>query len=1037
MKNFAYPKAVMYPRCAILTVFLFALLVCVGNFQSAFGATFYLSPNGADGNPGTETQPFRTLERARTAVRAVNDNMTEDVTVYLRGGEYSLAAAFVLDQADSGTNGFNVVWRAYPNEKPVLSGGQQITGWTSVGGGIWKAPVGTLRFRQLYVNGTRAIRARTPNVGSYYTLTNYDDGGRRLQIPANTLANWQNFSQVEMNLLGKGVVNAYLRLSSFSVSGSSAFVIPQEPERTRLFIRSYPTREPGRPYYFENAFEFLDSPGEWYLNTSTNEVFYMPRAGENMASVSIVAPRLENIVRIQGTLSNPAHHIQFHGITFEHTTWTLPSTDGYVGDQGGLAATGAILNDEITFYEGHRPPGGFHMEAADNIRLERNVLRHLGGAGINLHVGNHNNVIIGNVIEDVSNNGIALDMNLEGNPTDTRKISRNNTVRSNYIHDIGKDYYSSIGIVAGYTDGSVIEHNEVHDTPYTGISVGWGWDDVANAARNNLVRYNKVFNVNDTMSDGGGIYTLSRQPGTIIHENHVHDIFRTSIHGGYIMPGIYLDEGSNLITVRDNVIQNVDGQSGSGAIFQNANGPSNTFSNNSGASSTTIANAGLEPAYEDIRPPLPPPLPPPPSGTIAIVPSTISFTGIIGGSRPGSINVTVKTGNGNSWASKDSCSFFDATPTSGTSGSSHTLTPNAGWDSLAAGTYQCPIIYSSSGNSSLTVQVTAVKQSGTPPPPPPPPDTTPPVRSNGSPSGMIVAGTTQTTMSLSTNESASCRYETSAGVSYGSMRNVFTITGGSTHSGIVTGLTNGGSYSFFVRCQDTAGNANTNDFTISFSVAQPSAAGLVAAYGFNESAGTSVGDATGKGHTGTITNTTWTTQGKFGKALSFNGTNSWVTVADKNDLDLTTGMTLEAWVFPTAAATATNWRNVIIKERAGGEVYNLYADTDAHRPAAYVVKQSSPNSPLGVNGTSQIPLNTWTHLALTYNNSSLIFYVNGNSVRSVATSGALLTSTGVLRIGGNSVWGEFFQGRIDEVRIYNRALTRAEIQADMKAPIGQ
>ncbi|MGI0012713.1 MAG: LamG-like jellyroll fold domain-containing protein [Nitrososphaera sp.] len=594
-----------YPCFAWL---LIVFVVGFGTTQPAFAATFYVAPNGNDGNPGTETRPFQTLERARTAVRAVNGNMTEDVTVYLRGGEYSLAAPFVLDQADSGKNGFNVVWRAYANEKPVISGGQQISGWKSVGGGIWKAPVGTLRFRQLYVNGSRAVRARTPNVGSYYTLTNYDEGGRRLQIPANTIANWQNFNQVEVNLLGKGVVNAYLRLSSFSVSGGSAFVTPQEPERTRLFIRSYPTKEAGRPYYFENVFEFLDSPDEWYLNTSTNEVFYIPRAGENMASVSIVAPRLENIVRIQGTLSNPAHHIQFHGLAFEHTTWTIPSTDGYVGDQGGLAATGAILNDEITYYEGHRPPAGIHMEAADNIRLERNMFRHFGGAGINLYVGNHNNVIIGNVIEDVSNNGIALDMNLEGNPTDTRKVSKNNTVSNNYIHDIGKDYYSSIGILAGYTNGSVIEHNEVHDTPYTGISVGWGWDDVANAARNNLVRNNKVFNVIDTMADGGGIYTLSRQPGTIIHENHVHDIFRTSIHGGYVMPGIYLDEGSNLITVRDNVIQNVDGQNGSGAIFQNANGPSNTFSNNSAASPTVVANAGLEPAYWDIRPaPVPPP----------------------------------------------------------------------------------------------------------------------------------------------------------------------------------------------------------------------------------------------------------------------------------------------------------------------------------------------------------------------------------------------------------------------------------------------
>ena len=140
-------------------------------------------------------------------------------------------------------------------------------------------------------------------------------------------------------------------------------------------------------------------------------------------------------------------------------------------------------------------------------------------------------------------------------------------------------------------------------------------------------------------------------------------------------------------------------------------------------------------------------------------------------------------------------------------------------------------------------------------------------------------------------------------------------------------------------------------------------------------------------------------------------------------------------MFPTAAATASTWRNVIIKERSGGEIYNLYADTDTHIPAAYVVKSASPNAPVGANGTAQVPSSAWTHLAVTYNNSSLNLYVNGSLVRSVATSGALLTSTGVLRIGGNSVWGEYFQGIIDEVRIYNRALSQAEIQSDMNTPI--
>ena len=217
--------------------------------------------------------------------------------------------------------------------------------------------------------------------------------------------------------------------------------------------------------------------------------------------------------------------------------------------------------------------------------------------------------------------------------------------------------------------------------------------------------------------------------------------------------------------------------------------------------------------------------------------------------------------------------------------------------------------------------------------------------------------------------------------------------------------------------------------------AQTPTPGLVAAYSFDEGNGLNANDGSGNNFTGIISGATWTSTGKFGNALSFDGTSNWVTVADANALDLTAGMTLEAWVFPTAAATAAMWRNVIIKERVGGEVYNLYADTDSHVPGIYIVKGANLST-VSASGTSQILLNTWTHLAATYNNSSLSLYVNGNLVRSVPTSGNLTTSTGALRIGGNSVWGEFFQGIIDEVRVYNRALSQAEIQSDMVRPLG-
>jgi hypothetical protein len=247
----------------------------------------------------------------------------------------------------------------------------------------------------------------------------------------------------------------------------------------------------------------------------------------------------------------------------------------------------------------------------------------------------------------------------------------------------------------------------------------------------------------------------------------------------------------------------------------------------------------------------------------------------------------------------------------------------------------------------------------------------------------------------------------------------------------VSGLANGGSYSYFVRCQDAAGNANPDDFTISFSVAQPTAVGLVAAYGFNEGSGTSVADASGNAHTGAISGATWSTQGKFGNALSFDGVNDWITVNASSLLNLTTAMTLEAWVFPT---TTSGVRDILIKEGANADIYNLYARNWRGRPEVNVLVGGANRVAEGT--AAQGPAaNVWTHVAGTYDGTTLRLYINGVQVASLNQSGAIATSTGPLRIGGNSLWGEFFQGRIDEVRIYNRALTPAEIQSDMNTPV--
>ncbi|WP_181871399.1 LamG-like jellyroll fold domain-containing protein [Sphaerisporangium album] len=205
--------------------------------------------------------------------------------------------------------------------------------------------------------------------------------------------------------------------------------------------------------------------------------------------------------------------------------------------------------------------------------------------------------------------------------------------------------------------------------------------------------------------------------------------------------------------------------------------------------------------------------------------------------------------------------------------------------------------------------------------------------------------------------------------------------------------------------------------------------GPVAAYGFNAGSGTAVADDSGHSQAGTATDTTWATSGKFGKALSFNGTSSWVTIPDSPSLRLTDGMTLMAWVNPTIL---DNWRQAILKEFSGGLSYGLYA-SNGSQPNGWAVNTDGTEG--YVNSTEDIPLDTWSHLALTYDGSKLAFYLNGTKTAESDFQGTLRGDDGPLRIGGNGVWGEHFAGLIDEVRVYDRALSEAEIQSDKDTPV--
>ena len=240
-----------------------------------------------------------------------------------------------------------------------------------------------------------------------------------------------------------------------------------------------------------------------------------------------------------------------------------------------------------------------------------------------------------------------------------------------------------------------------------------------------------------------------------------------------------------------------------------------------------------------------------------------------------------------------------------------------------------------------------------------------------------------------------------------------------------------GSHVITAVARDASGNTTTSapvTVTVRNAVAT---GGLVAAYNFNEGSGATVSDRSGNGNAGSIFQAVWNTTGRTGGSLTFDGANDYVSIADSASLDLTTGMTVEAWVYQTKTS---GWNTVLLKENGGDLAYGVYSRNTANRPSAWI-RGAGQTTSTSAAGTTALTRNAWRHLAATFDGTTLRFYVDGVQVGSQPFSGSIAVSTGPLKLGGNAVWGEYFGGRIDDVRIYNRALTVQQIQADMAAPV--
>jgi hypothetical protein len=554
------------------------------HLPQAAPAEFYLSPDGDDGADGTLERPWRTLAHARDRIRQMNQSMRGDIVVYLRGGVYRLEEPFVLGPSDSGTNGYWVRYRAYANERPVLSGGVRVTGWRRHQGDIWKAPLKRDRkLRALYVNGKRAVMARKSEgvvaQGGYGTfeITGQEPWARTsgshfagIQFRPQDVGvyrNPQNVELVQSNVWSEPIVCVK---EMFSEDGWTVAVLQQPYGAIAMNMKWVPFRatpRPDRPLFVRNAYELLDEPGEFYFDQAEQMLYYYSR-GEEMTAAKVYAPSTEGLVRIEGrSRSQRVRNIELFGLTFAHDDYLLSS----LGESRGWVSVQSLTQFTRYIQDGnwHRnhynditiPKGTVNVCNAESIRLERNRFEHLGSAvAVNLENDVADAAVVGNVFTDLMGTSVNVGHpqhykigDGEQFPEGVEGVCREILISNNFVRDVCLDFRQVEGMTGFFAENVRIVHNEISRTPYGGLALGWWWGNAeippSKTAKNNAILYNRIGQTHQVLRDGGILYVLGEQPGSEIAFNYLYDGPRC----------IYPDDGSAYWRIHHNVVWNRPG----------------------------------------------------------------------------------------------------------------------------------------------------------------------------------------------------------------------------------------------------------------------------------------------------------------------------------------------------------------------------------------------------------------------------------------------------------------------------------------------
>ena len=572
---------------------------------------FWVSPDGNDGNPGSQSEPFATLERAKMAVRTALQVGGGNVTVNIEPGTYRLAAPLALGPSDSAADGFVVTWRTAPDaaqgQRAEIVGSQPVEGWTRAHPTwpIFMASVpANAASRQLYVNGQRATRARTednpvgfrpwPTSASGFSQPAKIGGGIAYvvtdQNPSNwrNPANWGDNSGVEAVLTSQWrMMRVPMRAAKSGLPTPAIVMEMEQPAWTNANLYLGTSGTPGiwsfwQVTWFENSLAFLDTPGEWFLDEVSDTLYYYPPSG-SMTGVSVELPVAETLISASGSADQPVKNITFSNLAFKYATWNGPSgVDGYVADQGGFFVAGENGPGKLGWRKPNKTghvedvtptPGNLQFEYARNIVIEDSLLTGLGGVAIAFGAGSRDNLIEANEITEIASAAIRLGgvSKADARPATGQAVSGNKVV-GNVIRNTGRDYYDTPGIIVGFTKDTTIALNEIRGTPWSGIAIGWGWGlldyptfpGIPNANPNEWASYQSGIPF-------GGVPTIN--DNNVIEANDISDYLQKVWDGGAVYTtGQQGHSAATALKIRENVAH---GRGLGGAV--RAKGGGNTF----------------------------------------------------------------------------------------------------------------------------------------------------------------------------------------------------------------------------------------------------------------------------------------------------------------------------------------------------------------------------------------------------------------------------------------------------------------------------